>query len=159
MSFPSISVPRRIILRTNHQTPPLLRAPINRLNNINKLLLILQHPIQLVIISCPEIAHHVFVAEEEHDGTRVVELVHGFEIGNFIEVAEVDGAEVLNSVGDLVQDFVLLHAVWVRVAPEADEDEAVFFAEDRLVDVPACTEVGEDYGAHGRWIRVWLKGL
>jgi len=97
----------------------------------------------------------VFVAEEEHDGTRVVELVHGFEIGDFVEVAEVDGAEVFNPVGDLVEDFVLLHAVGVRVAPEADEDEAVFFAEDRLVDVPACAEVGKDYGAHDEWICVW----
>lgn len=99
----------------------------------------------------------MFVAEEEHDGTRVVELVHGFEVGDFVEVAQVDGAEVFNSVGDLVEHFVLLHAVRVRVAAEADEDEPVFFAEDRLVDVPACAQVGEDYGAHGGWIRVWLN--
>jgi len=99
----------------------------------------------------------VFIAEEEHDSTRVVELVHGFEIGDFVEVAEVDGAEVLDPVGDLVENFVLLHAVGVRVAAEADEDQAVLFTEDRLVDVPACAEVGKDYGAHGGWIRVWLK--
>ena len=52
-----VSIPGRIILRTNNQTPPLLRPAINRLDNINQLLLILQHPIQLIIISRPEIAH------------------------------------------------------------------------------------------------------
>lgn len=30
------------------------------------------------------------------------------------------------------------------VAPEPDHDESLVFAEDRLVDVPACVEVGED---------------
>ena len=52
-----VSIPGRIILRTNNQPPPLLRPAINRLNNINQLLLILQHPIQLIIVSRPEIAH------------------------------------------------------------------------------------------------------
>lgn len=86
----------------------------------------------------------MLVAEEEHDGARVVQLVHGFEVGHFVEVAQVDGAEVLDAVRDLVENFVLRHAVRVRVAAKADEHETVFFAEDRLVDVPACAEVRED---------------
>lgn len=52
-----VSIPSRIILRTNNQSPPLLRPTINRLDDINQLLLILQHPIQLIIISRSEIAH------------------------------------------------------------------------------------------------------
>jgi uncharacterized 2Fe-2S/4Fe-4S cluster protein (DUF4445 family) len=35
-------------------------------------LLIFQNPVQLVVIAGTEIAHHVFVAEEEHKGDRIV---------------------------------------------------------------------------------------
>src|SRR5690242_10604599 len=108
-----VSIPRRVILRADDQTPPLLRAAINRLDNINQLLLILEHPIQLVVVSRAEIAHHVLVAEEEHDRARVVELVHGLEVWDFVEVAHVQGCEVLHPVGNLVQHFVLPHAVRV----------------------------------------------
>lgn len=87
---PLVPIPRRIILRTNHQTPPLLRPPINRLNDINQLLLILQHPVQLVVVSRPKITHHVLVAEEEHHRARIVQLVHGLEVGHLVQVAEVD---------------------------------------------------------------------
>lgn len=41
------------------------------------------------------------------------------------------------------------HAVWVRVSPEEDHDEALLFAEDGLVDVPAAPEMWEEDGTHG----------
>ena len=91
----------------------------------------------------------MLIPEEKHDRARVVEFVHGFEVGDLVQVADVQGGEVLDSVGDLVEDFVLAHAVLVRVPAEANDDEAVFFREDRLVDVPASAQVGEDDGAHG----------
>ena len=47
------------------------------------------------------------------------------------------------------EDFVLAHAVWVVVAAKTDNDEALFFREDGLVDVPAGAEVGDDDGTHG----------
>ena len=56
--------------------------------------------------------------------------------------------EVLDLVGNLVEDLVLAHAVGVVVAAEADDDEAVFLAEDRLVDVPAGAEMRENDGTH-----------
>ncbi len=91
----------------------------------------------------------MLVAEEEHEGDGVVELVHLLEVGHLVEVADVDDGEVLDAVGDLVEHFVLAHAVGVPVAPEADYHEAVFFGHDCLVDVPAGDEVGDDDGAHG----------
>jgi hypothetical protein len=160
----SVAITRRVILRTNHQTPPLLRTLVNRLNDINKLLLILEHPVELVVVSRAEIAHHVLVAEEEHHRDRVVQLVHLLEIGDLVQVADVDDGEVLDAVGDLVQDFVLAHAVRVPVAPEADHHQAVFFGHDGLVDVPAGDEVGDYDGAHGGgvwWVdgRCWFERL
>jgi hypothetical protein len=71
---PSISVTRRIVLRANNKTSTLLRTLVDRFNNIYQLLLILQHPVQLVVVASAEIAHHVFVAEEEHERDCVVEF-------------------------------------------------------------------------------------
>ena len=51
----SVSVSCRVILWADNQTPSLLCSAINRLNNINQFLLIFQHPIQLVIITCSKI--------------------------------------------------------------------------------------------------------
>jgi hypothetical protein len=148
-----VPVPGRIILRTNHQTPPLLCSPIHRLQNIHQLALVLEHPVQLIVITRPKIAHHMLVTEEEHDGHRIVQFVHGLKVRHLVQVAQVDGRKVLDAVGDFVQDLVLRHAVGVAVAAEADHDEPVFFGEDGLVDVPAGAQVGEDDGAHGGGLR------
>lgn len=91
----------------------------------------------------------MLVAEEEHDGARVVQLVHGLEVGHLVEVAQVHDGEVLDLVRDLVQHLVLPHAVRVVVAPEAYHHQPVLFREDRLVHVPARAQVREDYGTHG----------
>lgn len=68
----------------------------------------------------------MFIPEEEHNGARVVQLVHGLEVRHLVQVAHVQDGEVLDPVRDLVEDFVLAHAVGVAVAAEADHDQAVF---------------------------------
>lgn len=90
----------QLTLRTDNQTATLLRSTINSLDDINQLLLILQHPVQLVIVAGAEVAHHVLVAEEEHEGDGIIEFIHLLKIGNLVEVADVDDGEVLNTVGD-----------------------------------------------------------
>jgi len=84
----SVLVPRAVVLRADHQTPALLGAPVHRLDNVDKLLLILKHPVELVVVARAKITHDVFVAEEEHDGARVVQLVHGIEVGDLERVRE-----------------------------------------------------------------------
>jgi hypothetical protein len=59
-------------LWTNDQTTALLRTTIDCLDDINQLLLILQNPVELVVVTGTEIAHHVLVAEEEHEGDGIV---------------------------------------------------------------------------------------
>lgn len=90
----------------------------------------------------------MLIAEEKHDRHGIVELVHLVEVGDLVDVADVDYGEVLDAVGDAEEDFVLSHAVGIPVAAEADYHEALFVREDCLVDVPACGEMGEDDGAH-----------
>lgn len=135
-----------VVLGADDQTPALLRAAVHRLDDVDELLLVLENPVELVVVAGAEIAHHVLVAEEEHDGAGVVELVHGVEVGHLVDVAEVDGGEILDLVGDFEEDLVLAHAVLdggreyqryvvckgrvcvlsyrVVVAAEADDDEA-----------------------------------
>lgn len=146
-----VSVSGRVVLWTHDQTSAFLGSSVDGLDDIDQLLLVLQHPVQLVVVSGSEIAHHVFVAEEEHDGHGIVQLVHLVEVGHLIQIADVDDCEVLDTVGDAVENFVLAHTVLVPVATEANDDQAVFFGHDGLIDVPAAGEMGEDDGTHGVW--------
>ncbi|RBQ85615.1 hypothetical protein VDGD_20821 [Verticillium dahliae] len=126
-------MPRRVILGTDDETPALLGAAVDRLDNVNELLLVLENPVELVVVAGAKVDHHVLVAEEEHDGAGVVELVELIEVGDLVNVADVADGEVLNAVLDAVEDLVLAHAGGVPVAAEADDDEALFFGEDGLV--------------------------
>ena len=78
----------------DHQTSAFLRTLVDSLDDVDQLLLILQHPVQFVIVSGSEIAHHVLVAVEEHDRHPVVELVHLVEVRDLVHVAKVDDREV-----------------------------------------------------------------
>lgn len=71
----------------DHQTTALLGALVYRLDDVDQLLLVLQHPVQLVVISCAEIAHHVLVAVKEHDRHPVIKLVHLVEVRDLVKVA------------------------------------------------------------------------
>ncbi len=70
----SISVARGIILRANNKTSPFLRTLVDCLDDVYQFLLVLQNPVQLVIVASAKVAHHMFVAEEEHEGDSVVKL-------------------------------------------------------------------------------------
>ena len=139
----------RHTFRTNNETATLLCTSVYRLDDVDELLLILEDPVELVVVSGTEITHYVFVAEEEHDRAGVVKLVHLVEVRNLVDVTDVDDGEGLDFVCDLVENLILAHALFVPVAAEADANEALFFGEDGLVDMPAGVEMGDDDGAHG----------
>lgn len=126
-----------LTLGTDDQTTALFRALVDGFDNVDQLLLVLQYPIQLIIVTRSEIAHHVFIAVEEHDRHRIVELVHRVKIGDLVDVAQVDDGEVcgagllsdwlsdssmetrgltLHSLGDLVENFILANTCEARVS-------------------------------------------
>lgn len=74
--------------------------------------------------------------------------VHLLEVGNLIQVADVDDGEVLDAVGDAEQDLVLRHTVWIPISAETNDYEAFFFGHDGLVNVPASDEMREYDGTH-----------
>jgi len=55
-----------IVLWSNHQITALPGTPIPSLYNVNKLMLVLQGPIDLIVVSCTKINHDALVSEEEH---------------------------------------------------------------------------------------------
>ena len=52
-----------------------------------------------------------------------------------------------------VQDFVHLHAGWIPVVAEADDDHAVFLGQDGLVHLPAIVQMRQ----HVRHFPVFLR--
>ena len=68
----SVLVLCRVVLGGDDKTPALSRAPINDLDNVDKLLLVLHRPINLVVVAGAQIDHDVLVAEKEHDCHRVI---------------------------------------------------------------------------------------
>lgn len=66
-----------IVLGTDDETATLFGSSIDGLDDIDELLFIFEDPVEFVVVSRAEIAHHVFISEEEHDGARVVEFCEG----------------------------------------------------------------------------------
>ena len=114
-----------VVLGAHDKTASLLGSSVDSLKDVDELLLVLQHPLDLVVVTGTQIDHHVLVAEEEHERARVVQLVHLVKVGHLVDIAQVDGGKVADLVGDLVEDFILAHAVWVPISAEANDDEAV----------------------------------
>ena len=46
-----------------------------------------------------QIDHDVFVSVKEHDGARIVQLVHLVEVGDFGNVDEIHAGEILDLLG------------------------------------------------------------
>lgn len=65
---------RRVVLGADDETAALFRASIDGLDNVDELLLVLEDPVELVVVSGAKVDHHVLVAKEEHDCARVVEF-------------------------------------------------------------------------------------
>lgn len=155
----------RHTLWTDDQATTLLGATVDGFNDIDQLLLILEDPVELIVVTGSEITHHMLVSKEEHESDWVVELVHLLEVWDLVEVADVDNGEVLDAIGNAcymlensycalnscqrtVENLVLAHAVRVPVAAESDDDKALLFGEDGLVDVPASDQVRKNNRSH-----------
>ncbi len=144
-----VSISGRVVLRRDNQTPALLCTLVDCLDDVDELLFVFEDPVEFVVVAGAKITHHVFVAEEEHKGNGVVEFVHLLEVGDLIEVADVDNSKVLDALGDFVEHFILAHAVGIPVAAEANYHQSFVFGEDSLIDVPGGDEMGDDDGTHG----------
>ena len=83
-----------------------------------------------------------------HRKTRLVEVWY------LCDVAEVNDSKVLDLFCDRVQRLVHDHALRVPVVPKANDNNAILFGFDRLIDVPARGKVRQEIGHSG--CCVWM---
>ena len=55
-------------------------------DNVDQFLAIREGPVDLVVVTSPQIDHNVLVTEEKHHRTWIVQFVHGSEVGHFGDV-------------------------------------------------------------------------
>jgi len=63
----SVAVFGGVIFGSDDETATLPGAAVNGLDDVDELLLVLESPIDLVVVASAEIDHDVLVPEEEHD--------------------------------------------------------------------------------------------
>ncbi|CAN8003102.1 unnamed protein product, partial [Ixodes hexagonus] len=143
----SVAVLGRVVLWRDDETASLARPPVHRLDNVHHLLLVLQGPVDLVVVARAQVDHDVLVAEEEHDRARVVQLIHLVEVRHLRDVHQVDGRKthhrtlLLYLLYDAVEHLIHLHAGRVPVVAEADHHHPVLLRQDGLVHLPAIVQV------------------
>lgn len=82
----SVLVFSGVVLGCNDQSLSLASPPVDDLEDVYELLLVLHGPIDLVVVTSAEIDHHVLVSEEEHERDGIVEFVHGVEVRNLRDI-------------------------------------------------------------------------
>lgn len=102
---------RGVVKRRDNDSATLDGATIDGFHNRDQLVLVGESPVDFVVVSRSQIDHHVFIAEEEHDRARVVQLVHCVELGDFGDVHQIDDHKVLDEVGNLPESLVLLDVI------------------------------------------------
>ncbi len=74
--------------------------------------------------------------------------VHLLEVGDLVEIANVDDGEILHTVCDAVKNLILSHTIRIPITAKANDDKALFFGHNGLVNMPSCDKMRQYYGAH-----------
>jgi len=91
-----------IILGRDHETASFGSPSVYRFNYVDKLLLIIHGPVDLIVISSSQVNHDMLITIEKHDSARIIQLVHLIEIGDLSDVAQVYHRKVLDFLRDSV---------------------------------------------------------
>lgn len=94
--------------------------------------LVIEVPIDFIIVSRSEVHHDMLVAKEKHGGARIKQLVHDVEIRHLANIDQIDHCEILDVFGETEKHFILTHAGLVVVVTETDHDDTILFAQDGL---------------------------
>ena len=92
----SVAVLCAVVFRRYDQPSPFPRSAINSFDYINHLLLVIECPIDLIVVTGTQVHHNVLVSEEEHHRAGIVQLVHGVEVWNLGDIDQVDTTIVLD---------------------------------------------------------------
>lgn len=102
----SVAVLRTVVLRRYDQSSSFPCSAINSFDYVNHLLLVVEGPIDLVIVTGAQVHHDVLVPEEEHHSAGIVQLVHGVKVWHFRDIDQVDTTIVLDVICYTEQYFV-----------------------------------------------------
>lgn len=125
-----------ITLWTDNQTFSFHGSSVDCFNYVYHFLFTLEHKIELVVIACSKITHHMFVSVKEHDGHGVIEFIHRVEIWHLIYVNKVADCKVFHFFGDAVENFVHQHAIRVCFSAESNDNQAAILGQNSLVNMP-----------------------
>lgn len=92
----SVAILGGVVLGGDNETASFSGAPVDGLHNVHHLLLVLQGPVDLVVVASAQINHDVLVSEEEHHCARVVQLVHLVEVRHLRDVHQVQSSKIFN---------------------------------------------------------------
>ena len=73
-------------------------------------------------------------------------FTHLVEVRYLCDIAQVNDGKVLYLLCNRIERLVHHHALRVPVMPEANNNDAILFRFDRLVDVPSRGKVGQEIG-------------
>lgn len=121
----SVFILSGVVFGGNDETFAFACSSIDNFADINELLLVVHSPVDLVVVTRTKIDHHMFVSEEEHDGDRIVKLVHRVEIWYFRDIHEIDHRKVPHFIDNLVQNLVHFHALRVPVVTKSNDHKTV----------------------------------
>ena len=114
-----------IVFGGNDETAALASAAINSLDDVDELLLILESPVDLVVVAGAQIDHDVLVPEEEHNRRRIVQLVHGVEVRYFCDVNQIYHCKVLYRLCHRSQNLVHLRGRLTTRDSDRNSDESL----------------------------------
>ena len=77
----SVSVFCRVIFWGNDKTATFASSSVDSFYDINELLLVLNGPVDFVVVTCSQVNHYVLVSVKEHYCAGVVQFVHLVEVG------------------------------------------------------------------------------
>ena len=90
-----VAILGRVVFRRDDQTPAFTCAQVDGLDDVDHFLLVLQCPVDFVVITGAQIDHDVLISEEKHHRAGVVKLVHLVEIRHFCYVDQIDDCEIV----------------------------------------------------------------
>jgi len=71
-------------------------GPVHNVDDVDELLLVIHGPVDFIVVASAKVNLDLLVAEEEHDGAGVIQLIHVVEVRHFGDIDKVDDSEVLH---------------------------------------------------------------
>ena len=114
------------------------------LNQVYHFLLIIQSPVNLIVVTCSQIDHNMFITEEEHHSTWIIQFIHLVKIGYFCNINldlnlsikiiyiitstyQVNHCKIFNFFGNTIKNLVHLHTSRIPIMSKTNDYNTILF--------------------------------